>query len=137
VLQRSWIRVGLPVSDYDLDYEQGTPSLEVKKEDGTLLANRDLSVQRPTALRRRVANRQAWRFDDGMSNLLSTLRAQIVGVPKASTEQPLRILDSPLGFGSPPPAVTRRKYARNPLKVGGGRARARKARRDERGRFTK
>ena len=75
-----------------------------------------------------LANRRAWRFDDGMSNLLSTLRALIVGVPKASIEQPLPIVDSSLGFTPPPLAVTRRKYVRGPLKVRGGRARARAAR---------
>ena len=63
------------------------------------------------------------------------LRALIVGVPKASIEQPLPIVDSSLGFTPPPLAVTRRKYARGPLKVRGGRARARAAQRDERGRF--
>ena len=68
---------------------------------------------------------RAYRFDDGMSNLLSKVRALIVGVPKASTEQPLPIVDSPLSFTPPPLAVTRRKYARSPLKVRGGRARAR------------
>jgi len=71
-----------------------------------------------------------------MSNLLSARGALIVGVPRASTEQSLRIVGSPLGFGPPPLEVTRRKYARSPLKVRGGRARARAARRDERGRFT-
>jgi len=83
-----------------------------------------------------LANRRAWRFDDGMSNLLSTLRALIVGAPKASIGQPLPIVGLPLGFGPPPLEVTRRKYARSPLKVRGGRARARTATRDARGRFT-
>ncbi len=71
-----------------------------------------------------------------MSNLLSTLRALIVGVPKASTEQPLRIVGSRLGFGPRLLEITRRVYARSPLKVRGGRARARTATCDARGRFT-
>jgi len=68
-----------------------------------------------------LANRLVSRFDDGMSNWLSTLRALFVGLP--------------LSFGPPPLEVTRGKYARSPLKVRGGRARARRAVRDERGRF--
>ncbi len=71
-----------------------------------------------------------------MSNLLSTLRALIVGVPTVWTEQPLGIVGLPLGFGSPPLEGTRRKYACSPLKVRGGRARARTATCDARGRFT-
>src|SRR5271155_11870 len=71
-----------------------------------------------------------------MSNLLSTLRALIVGAPKASIEQPLPIVGLPLGFGPPPLEVTRRKYARSPLKVRGGRARTRTATRDPRGWLT-
>jgi hypothetical protein len=70
-----------------------------------------------------------------MSNLLSELRGLIVGVPKASPEQSLPIVDSPVGFTPQPLAVTRRKYARGPLKGRGGRARARRDLRDERGRF--
>ncbi len=83
-----------------------------------------------------LANRHAQRFDDGMSNLLSTLRALIVGVPKASTEQPQPIVGLPLNFGPPPLEVTRRKFARSPLKVRAGGARPRSATRDARGRFT-
>jgi hypothetical protein len=70
-----------------------------------------------------------------MSNLLSTLRALIVGVPTASTKLGLPLVSVPVGSASPPLDVKRRKYARSALKVRGGRARARGATRDERGWF--
>jgi len=71
-----------------------------------------------------------------MSNLLSTLRALIVGSRKSSAVQPLTIASVLLPSVPPPLDITRRKYARSPLKVRGGRARARTATRDARGRFT-
>jgi hypothetical protein len=70
-----------------------------------------------------------------MSNWLSNLRALIVGAPKGSARLPLPILSAPVGSAPLPLDVPHRKYARSPLKVRGGRARARRALRDERGRF--
>lgn len=66
-----------------------------------------------------------------MSNWLSTLRALIVGAPNASARLPLPISSAPLGSAPLPLEVKRRKYARSPLKVRGGRARARAKRADD------
>jgi hypothetical protein len=49
MLQRSWFELVYPAQITILIIGKEHSSLEVEKEDGTLLANRDLSVQRPAA----------------------------------------------------------------------------------------